>query len=369
MDPQILAAIITVLLTALAGAGGYLIKGWLYASKPFIRIINVDGGFTRGADREDIPEPIVSAISKVPATLINPLSSTDSLAEVYSSRRDAHRYVHRAQEFLDYLADFDRCVVASDNRAATSTLIKILGGSEQQMWLTPLIGDNVVEIPDADKSLPPKIPFGESTQNNGSIWIGFPGGGIVFGRELSILPAFKMRLIKFSELVERLEFDKLRTVFGEIRQSVEVAQKVAKDVLPLLDKVVNESSQWAVRLYVANISQSPFLVNQIATLHVIDSNGASYEEPCYLVLVSKRENGAEAREPATTPLVLRSESDATFEFFTTNTQRSMKRGDAFRDAFDKGSAQCWVDLSIERHGLGGSKSMSTHRGAFKSSAH
>jgi hypothetical protein len=59
LDPQIVAAILTVALTAAAAVAGYFLREHLTRAKPFLAITLVDGDTRRSGTRIDITKAVV----------------------------------------------------------------------------------------------------------------------------------------------------------------------------------------------------------------------------------------------------------------------------------------------------------------------
>jgi hypothetical protein len=54
-DPQIIAALLTVALTAIAGTSGYFLREWLTRTKPFVAVLRVEGATKQFSARVQIP--------------------------------------------------------------------------------------------------------------------------------------------------------------------------------------------------------------------------------------------------------------------------------------------------------------------------
>lgn len=349
-DPQIVAAIVTVALTVFAGVLGYVIRELKTRARPFIAVVSVEGDVWHGEKIVPVPDPIYTAIKNLP--VLTTLAERDQLNTIRRVYDETKHIVENAHELLDLISQLRKAINNNEPGTVQSILSKILGHPIFDLWLTPLIGEGHIAIPSSDSNQPVIISTSEEQEiYNGTIWIGFPGDSVLFGQQLNRFAIFKQNLKGVVSLIERLELTKITEVFNQVEKHISELLKVSKDVNPLLQKIMDQNSQWVVRLYVANLGKTPFLINKSATLHVLDSTGAKYAELCDLILLSKNESGNIVRRHVTSPMVLRSESDVTFEFVTSMVQAEMQRGEAFREVFTSKTANCWITFSVEKVGF------------------
>lgn len=83
-----------------------------------------------------------------------------------------------------------------------------------------------------------------------------------------------------------------------------------------------------------------------------DNKTGNFSEDCNLVLVSEAENGELSLErTARMPFVLQGGSSVILGFLTRKTQGEMRFGKAIREAFERGQANCQVEINLRKIGL------------------
>ncbi|MGB8216151.1 MAG: hypothetical protein WCE94_02520 [Candidatus Methanoperedens sp.] len=344
MDSQITTALLTVGSTAVGGSIGYLLHEYRNRVQPFIAITKVKGDFWNYNADVDVPEDVLVAIKT--SFYINKLSSTDKLSEIHESWENAYDVSEYGSELIRLADD----VIASKQPEDLLTILpKILSNSLYERLIIFLLAKDILKPNPADVKLPMIVPTYTSTQYEGCIELAFPGSPVRFGERFDNLPIVKNKCQSFIDLIEKLDMKGLKEAFREIKRNIQSEILIAKDVEPLLSKnLLDENSTWIIEVYLANLGQNPFLVDKKATLHVYDEmTGAKYNEPCKLLLIHKDDKGKISRNAAESPLVIGKEKDAMFGFVTENVQGKMTRGDAFRDAFNKKNAQCWLEFEVE----------------------
>lgn len=348
-DPQIIAALLTVVLSAIAAISGYFLREWLTRSKPFVSVIQVLGSSRRVSARAPVPEKAVKASKR--SHLFDELSERSRLDDVYDSLKAAKNIEGRAQEIIELIDAFKTAVTKQDCTAAQGVLEELMLDKDFDNWICNLVGERTVSVPPFDKNLPTLIECGEETgTRDGTFAIGFPGNTLHFGSKLDSFILYKSSVKALVELVSRLEFNKLVQVFESVGRELSAELGHAKDLIPPLQEIVDRNSQWSFRLYVANLGHSPFLIQTEATVEIKDQSGGRYTEQCFLILLKQDTTREMRRVRAQSPLVTQSQHDITFDFVTTRTQADMPAGDTIRSMFKSGSAQCRLIFSIERPG-------------------
>src|SRR5262249_31546085 len=66
LSQEVVAAIVTVGLTVVAGAIGYLIRERVTSAKPFVAVLEIDGGTLASGSRVDVPQDVVESIRRSP---------------------------------------------------------------------------------------------------------------------------------------------------------------------------------------------------------------------------------------------------------------------------------------------------------------
>lgn len=348
-DPQIISALLTVALTVVAAVSGYFLREWLTRSKPFVSVISIVGASKRRAARVPIPDRALRASKK--SCLVSVLAERSQLDEISNALAIARKIETRAQELVDTIESFCRSVEKKEHEVAQSLLEELMLDEDFDAWLCLLIGEKTVAVPKFDEALPTLIEWGEEKNSrDGTFAIGFPGNHLRFGSGFNRLPLYKSSVKSFVELVGRLEFVKISQLFKSVSTVLNNETALSADLLSHLQEVVDKNSQWALRLFVANLGHTPFLIQTEAKVEIRDQNGGKYTERCYLVNLKQDEEKRTRRFKSSAPIVTQSQSDITFEFVTLHTQEEMSAGETIRSMFRSGSAECRVIFTIERPG-------------------
>jgi hypothetical protein len=349
-DPQVVAALLTVGLTVAAGAIGFFIRERLAQAKPFISTLRIEGENLVSGKNVDVPAAVVQSLNSVP--VLSSIDSTEPLRTVAQVLSEVEYFRDEGPELLQHLQAL-RTAIANGERGSTEeALARIINSSIYDLWLTNLFGDGEVPIPDDDATASALIPYSyEPEFKNGSFSIRLSGSAILFGSQLNKFKMYRSNIERLLPLVSKLEFSKLLKVFEQVEEHIRRCVNASKDAAPILQEIINQNSQWTVRLFVANLGRAPFLVEPTATLEVRDTTGAVYSEICSLFAIEKTSNGEETSQRTEVPLIVRSQSDAVIGFITTKTQAEMDRGGAFREVYKSGKATCQVQFSVQQTGL------------------
>jgi hypothetical protein len=350
MDTQIIAALLTVVLTVIAAVSGYFLREWLTRSKPFVSVFRIEGSSRRGAARVTVTDKSVRASKK--SHLFDALGEKSRLNEVFDTLSAAKDIDSKAQEIVDLIDSFHLAVTNRDQIGAQGQLEELMLDEDFDKWVCSLIGEKTIAIPLFDQNSPMRIEFSEEKNvRGGTFAIGFPGNTLRFGSGLNNFTLYKSSVKAFIELISRLEFVKISEVLDAVAQELRKEIAISKDLISPLQEIVDQYSQWSFRLYVANLGHAPFLIQTDAQVEIKDQNGGHYKEACTLILLKKQDEEKKLRRvKADSPFVVHSQGDVTFDFVTTRTQSEMSDGDTIRSMFRKGSAQCRITFVIERPG-------------------
>ncbi len=359
MDPQILAAVITVGLTVAAGIAGFLFREYRNRIRPFIAITKVEGDFREGSTRVEIPISLLNALNE--AVYMNKLSANERLNEVFQTWTEARELIRRGPEFLSLLDSAISAADAIQPQDVQKALERMLNNEAFDRWICYLFSMNVVAAPDVNKDLPIAIHMYPSDQRDGCVILDFPKSPVWFGTGFDKYQIKKQKCQPFLDLVVRLDLIGLTKVFHPIKRAMEKEIGIAKDIEPVVRKLLEENSTWEIEIYLASLGPNPFLVDTDAMLRVRDETGARYDENCGLTLI----DGDGKIHGTTSPLVVGREKDVKFAYFTTNVQGKMKRGQAFREAFSSNSAKCWVEFGVQKTGIVRRSRLSTPKVPFR----
>lgn len=345
-DPAILAT----LLSLLAALGGYFAREWQMRARPFSALTSVEGDFRRGSTIVEIPPELREHLRR--ARYITRLQPRDSLDNVFEAWREARELCTGGGALGERLEAAVAACEAGDPLPVSDALARLLSDGFAEKLILYLVVTEAVTVPEPDPALEQQIPIYESAEHEGSVWINFPSGSVNFGRNFQRNPLIRVKSLRLVELIARMDCARIAEVCAAVRALVQQETTIAVQVEQPLRRILNANSYWETQVYLANMSRHPILVQRRATLHVTDSTGARFEEPCRLVRVLRDEGGAvTGRRDASGPLVVASGEAVEFSFFTERAQAQMDRGQAFREAFESGKASCRIVYDVESVGL------------------
>jgi hypothetical protein len=344
-EPEILATLIAII----AGVVGYFIREWLTRAQPFVSVIRIEGSSRRVAAKVSVPDRAVKSSTK--SNLCDELADSSRLKDVLNTLATAKTIEARAQEVIDLIDAFAGAVNRRDAQSAQSFLEELMLDDDFDDWASSLLGERTVAVPAFDSRIAPLIECSEeSSARGGCFAIGFPRSTLRFGSGLSNLALYKTNIRALVELISRLEYTKLAQVLESIKTELTKELGLARDLSPPLQEIADKNSQWSFRTYLANLGNAPFLVQTEAELEIKDQSGASFTEPCFLILLKQEQDREMRRVKAQSPLVVQSQHDTTFDFVTTKTQADLAAGETIRSMFKSGSARCRIRFTVERPG-------------------
>jgi hypothetical protein len=309
---------------------------------------------------DEITKPIESAF------IINTLNKQDTLNEISEVWHTSNEIIEYANDFIKLIDQIIENAKNNNISMLENSILKLLSRQFFSNWIFLMIISDKLKISKIPEDSNIRIPTIYSPENDGSIWLDFPGSAIIFGASFDKEKLFMEKCQPFIDIISHMYTSGLENAFTQIKSEITHEVSIAKDVNPLTKKILDENSNWSVHLYMANLGKNPFLVQTTSILHVQDEIGAKYEEECDLAFFSTDENGSSIMNKSFSPLIVGSEGDSNFAFITKNVQGSMKRGKAFRDAFTSGAAKCWIKFSIEKVGIFRIKTLLTPKADFKS---
>jgi hypothetical protein len=332
----------------IGGLIGYLLKEYRDRLRPMISITSI-GQLKKLADRIDVPDETTEAIRKSFSIIeVSKNENLDVIAQAWDTASDVTQY---ANEFLELIEKLIQASARKDKADFTETLARCLNSTVIERWIRILLLDELIIPRQVNMELTVQIPVYQSSDDDGCVILGLSKSGTSFGKNFNKAPLAKEKCMRFISIVERLDFDALQIFFNEVKQRMINEKMLAKDVEPVLLRLDNENSRWEFQLFIANLGNTPFLIHPRGIVSIKDANGASYSEPCYLVLIRRNEKKELNRIDTATPLIVRGESDAEVSFITTKTQRQMERGNAMRDAFTSRKAKAQIKFKIEKSGF------------------
>ena len=354
MNPQLTGSLITASLTAIAGSIGYIFHEYRQRSKPFISVGNI-GDFWRKVLYVNISSRVINKINS--SFRIRKLLQRDTLDEVHETNKTVSKVLDHKDGFISLVNQIISHAKKKNQDDLISSLSKCLSNGYFESTILRLISKDVIKIKDVNLKLPVVLNTYESSDNDGCIWIDFPGSSTTFGSSFNTSGIIKDKCFLFIEMIKRLDFNNISLFFKEVKLSYLRESKIATNLKPILDNIINEFSRWEFQVYIANLGRTPFIINTTAKLVIRWENHSNIIEDCYMVIRTKDKEGNTKRSDAVAPLVVRSEDDVNFSYFTENIQRDMKNGKLFREIYIKGTSKCRLEFYIKKPGILKSKKL------------
>ncbi len=188
-DPQILAAFVTVGLTAAAALGGFLFREYRNRVQPFIAVLKVGGDFRTGGSKVDIPPTVVDALKG--ASYIGRLELNDTLDNVHQAWGEAADFCENGPEALRLMDRVIEATGGNNARELQSSLGRLLTARSAESWITYLLFRDVVMPPQVRTELPVAVNTYASAEFGGCVWLAFPGHAVPFGSDFE-----KRKLVK-----------------------------------------------------------------------------------------------------------------------------------------------------------------------------
>jgi hypothetical protein len=334
-------------LTIVAGALGYTYREFRNRAVPYVKVIDVDGAIRKSTDIVPVPESIRTKTKG--AFYIPKLADKSTLADIHQAWDSADDLERFAPAVLEYV---DQALVSTDEDQLVGVMSRLTNLTYFDRWMMVLLLTDSIKFRVQDPDVPEKIPvFYESDpESGGHAWLSFPGRTVRFGTRLNH-PAIAAKSKPFIYEISRLDRERVLDVLRQFKEFVENEHHIAATVMTELQAVLNANSRWAFSVYIANLSAHPLIVQTAATLEIMDSNKASYEQQCYLAVLADSQDGSKSIRDTKKPVVIRPLSDTEVVLITSLTQGDMRMGSAIREAFDRKEAEFRLAFTFEKVGL------------------
>ncbi len=351
LSQEVVAAVVTVGLTVVAGAIGYLIREHVTRAKPFVAVLEISGGTRASGSRVDVPQDLVESLRR--CTIFPDLEPSSRLSDITDAWRTLARFARNGPNLLALCSTLIRALNRGDGDEVQSALYGIFNNPFSDEMVSNLVAYGEVTVPPADQALPVVLPFTfEANYDGGCYFLAIAGTTAGVSSNLSKMTVLgRQRFDAFFELIKRLELPKLVHIFSQVEAIAQKLHPVAVVASPKLEEILDQNSQWSFKIFAANLGTTPFLVAPQITLFVQDTTKAEYSEHCELGLVEHDQEGEEVRRPSAAPLILRAQSDVTFVVVTATVQEKMERGAELRQVFKSGKAWCEIRFTADQVGF------------------
>ena len=338
------------LIAALTGLGGatigYAFREYRNRVRPFFQITEIDGTMSKRDDRTEITE---ETSDKLTDTFF--IKEVDQHTDL-GTLSDCNGSIARMAIWWpqDKLA-VDQIFEAMDDDSLCAALAATLNWPSVDRWLTQFLVSDRITVKKLPENLVEQIPVhDDNDESNGQVWFLLPKKATNFGAGLKNR-AVRAKCEPFIQAVRFLHHDTIKDVFRQFSQVVEKEYQIAIECRTEVKDKVNEKSRWCFYCYLANMSNSPVVIEKDGYVHVRDKTRVHYKEDCYLLLIRRDDKGARSLQDTNTPLVIKQGEDCEFAFITKSAQSGMELGKALREAFDRGQGKCHLTVVLRRVGL------------------
>ncbi|HBG78283.1 MAG TPA: hypothetical protein DDW84_05475 [Phycisphaerales bacterium] len=347
---------------AIIGIGGavlgYAFREYRNRVRPFFQITRITGDTIKRSDMVDVSK---ETSDKLKSTFyLDELTMNDHLGDV----ADVHE---RARQVRDWWPEdgpaVDRVLASNTDDELCHALTLALKFRSIEKWLLTLLASDKLHVLVGTTRGVPKIAVEEDEDDEGQVWFMFPNKAVSFGNHLKNA-AIRAKCQPFIDAVKTLDHSAIKTTFTRFKELAEAEYRTSMECLPEIKNLFDTNSRWCFYCYLANLNDTPIIIQTQACLHIRDKTGVRYEEDCYIALLKAGKDGDMNLTDTKTPLVVPAGKDVQFALITTNTQIRMKRGTAVRECFERKESKCHATVKIQRVGLFGQQRFCSQSATF-----
>lgn len=343
LPPQIVAAIMALIGAVL----GYIYREYRNKVQPFFQITKIDGAVNRRSDlvaiEKSVADRLLGSQILLKISTIREKAFLGEIFDVWDRADDLQRHWPTVDEAIEEVLQ------ASGDDKFIGALGNLVMSPYFDYWIINGLAIDKIPRPSVTTSRPAKIPIVDSKHDPNKVWICIPGKNFLFGRQLSE-PAVRGKVTPLLDAISRVDKEPIRETLTAFRELLAPEFGRAEAVAPKLKEVIDHSSLWMFYIFLANVSNYPIVIETTGRLLVRDGD-IKFKEETYMAINQSDGTAVVSWADANTPLVVRPGSDVSFAMITKNRQQDMRRGGAFREAFDKGKASMKIRLRIQRVGL------------------
>jgi hypothetical protein len=353
--------IISVLIGSACGVGGYLFREYQNRTRPYVHIIDVDGGLVRRTDsRPDTPNEVRTKIDG--AYWIKALGTTPNVGAIHDAWDRAGNFI---QLWPAERQKLDDILNSKDQTALEKSLPELFSTHFLDRIMQALISGDRINFPAIPSGVENNIPiFPGKGNNEGMVWLAFPQNTVSFGTIMHE-DVMKAKAEPFLRIISSLDPNLIHPVIQQFREVCEKDFHISTEVEPKLREIRDQSSRWVLTVYFANLSNKPIMLHTKCKLSVLDHPKRRFTEDAYVVVISKSKDGDSSYKDAAYPLVIKGGEDITFAVIAVKQQKEMELGSALREAFDRGQGTCRVHLHMTRVGLFSKQKVCAHPAPFR----
>jgi len=305
-------------------------------------------------------------IMSLPKSIYHDISLQSTISEISDIHNKAKEMIENAPIMLSRIKKYKNLIETNNHSEAKKEFLELIENPRFDNWISLAILMEQIDIPCPSNTehAYAEVSF-ELKQSEGCFCLKFPDKTITFGRSLNELAMLKTVCERFVTLIKFLDHKGILSVLSRIEGLYSSALDVFRQIEPKLQKILNNHSRWGVKLYVANLNNTPFLINQQAKLYVKSNDGAKYSKDCKLVVFKPDKDSDDSKYIAEAPVVVQASSGIFIEFVTEQSQGEMEHGLIFREIFASGKSTCWINFFVEKVGMIRYQTIYSHRNLFK----
>lgn len=356
----------TLIVSGASGLIGYTLREWQNHLRPFITLQGFGGDYFNGTCEVELNEEIVKKTET--SFYISNLNLITDLEEVSESKGECANIKHDAATIMQICDDIKKIIKNKESdRALFKAIRRLFLLGDITFYLLGLLLKKRIELPDLTEQDVSVFSLSESTHDGGCFVISYIDEPFTIGANFDGDKFLKEAFSPLVNLIKSGNREGILYLSEKLKEEFHSELNIAELILPELEKIVNENSEWAAHIYIANLKKTPILIDREAVLNVKNSTGASYTEDCFLVIHETDDDGNERKRLLDSPMIIPSGQNTIFSFFTKKTQKKMDRGTDFRNTFNQGQAKGWVSLSMRGVGLIKKRKYKTSKLTFKES--
>ena len=349
--------IITAVLSVTTGVIGYLFREWQNRVIPFSELLTIEGTMTKATDEVKVEDESHLEIGES-CVYIDSLSKEITVGDLSEIRKQCFD-IKRKRNILN--DEFKKLIETEDSDKIEKLFSRLCSNEDFDNFITKLIaGDRIkpYEFSKTDKSLKFDVTFDEK-EEKGSYWIPFQNNTTTLGNNLNIKPL----KTKFNNLIDTIKYWEIDGIKHYIKQTQELLDQhyqTAIQLLPITEKLVNESSRWTFKISVTNLNNKPILIDKSALIKVTAKSYKPIKENCYLLILNENGNFVDANSP----VVIKPGESIEIGFITEKRQSEMETGMALRGIFDSLNGRFRLILKVKKAGLFRKQSFKTRPEKF-----
>ena len=368
----LIVSVASGLLALLSAAFGFMYRALREHSKPAVRILGFDNTYTTSSEPVVPAQEVLDLLKSIQTGAFAEEEETAiSLPDLKSRHAILKGWETGTEPFIEaidayiHLIENNSLSDGDNSESALKALRSIIAHGMFDGTLVTIVGRSLIEIP------PPKSDINEVVsvvrgQGLGGCYVAYVPDPITIGRKLNERPEDEHYFMKFSGLLARAEHRKMGKVFAKVAELLRRDLPKIKDSAKLVGNIVGEHTVYTIRLYVANLTRTPILIEPKGELLVDGAEAGIRSLKTEIRLARKTKRSGEVNLVAVEDaIVLPSGEDDQLVAFTRATKK-IKEGKILDVAFSQRMAKARVVVSAEMIGFPKQRRLATAWRSFES---